>query len=96
MAFKLGAFNVFLPQGFAMPVVVRKGIYVVHIRDWLSVFPRGQFLFLETEEARHRPDYTLLSLMDFLGTGKISHTFVFWMPVKLFSSGIAKHKYSLA
>ncbi len=48
-----------------------KGIYVVHIRHWLSVFPRQQFLFLETEEARHRPHVTLQHLIEFLETGKI-------------------------
>ncbi len=44
---------------------ILKGIYVVHVREWLSVFPREQFLFLETEEARHRPDNVLQQLMFF-------------------------------
>lgn len=44
---------------------------MVHIREWLSVFPREQFLFLETEEAKINPGYVLLQLMDFLETGKM-------------------------
>ncbi len=57
-------------QGFSLENIILKSIYVVHVRDWLSVFPRDQFLFLETEEARHRPDDILQSLMGFLETGK--------------------------
>ncbi len=61
----------FHTQGFSTAVALVKGIYVVHVRDWMSVFPRDQFLFLETEEARHRPDYTLQRLMELLETGKL-------------------------
>ncbi len=58
-------------QGFSRADALMTGIYVVHVRDWLSVFPRDQFLFLETEEARQRPDYTLQQTMDFLEAGRI-------------------------
>ncbi len=40
------------------------------------MFPRDQFLFLETEETRHRPDLILQRLMTFLDTGN-KKTFFF-------------------
>ncbi len=78
----------FLPQGFSTADALLKGLYVVHIRDWMSVFPRDQFLLLETEEARHRPDYTLQRIMEFLETGNISRPFLFICLIKGFNTEI--------
>lgn len=47
-----------------------RGIYALFLRDWMEVFPRDQFLILETEEVRRNPDVVLEQLVDFLGTSK--------------------------
>ena len=41
----------------------------MYLRDWLAVFPRRQFLFLESDEMRYWPDETLHRLMKFLEIG---------------------------
>ncbi len=43
-------------------------MYAVFLRDWMEVFPRDQFLFLETDETRHNPHMAMQKLMKFLDT----------------------------
>ena len=45
---------------------VHVGVYFAHIRRWLSVVSRDQFLFLKFEELVKNPSQGALSLLKFL------------------------------
>lgn len=44
-----------------------RGIYVKKIKNWLSVFPRKQFLFIKSEEFFENPDKIYQNVLEFLG-----------------------------
>ncbi|KAL3846986.1 hypothetical protein ACJMK2_017926 [Sinanodonta woodiana] len=48
---------------------LRTGLYIMHIRDWLKVFPRDQVLFIRTEEYEKDIPYTLKRIFKFLDIG---------------------------
>ncbi|KAK3606996.1 hypothetical protein CHS0354_011864 [Potamilus streckersoni] len=48
---------------------LRTGLYVMHIMDWLRVFPRDQVLFIRTEEYEIDIPYTLKRIFKFLDIG---------------------------
>ncbi|MBL1208609.1 sulfotransferase [Geminocystis sp. GBBB08] len=43
------------------------GLYVFYLKEWLSVFPRDQFLILKSEDLFSNPPATMKQVYDFLG-----------------------------
>lgn len=44
-----------------------RGIYVVFLKHWMSIFPRDRFLVLSNDQLNNDPQATLSQLFDFLG-----------------------------
>lgn len=42
-------------------------LYIYHLKEWLSVFPRDQFLILKSEDLFGNPSATMNQVYDFLG-----------------------------
>ena len=43
-----------------------RGVYVVFLKHWMSIFPRDRFLILSNEQLNHTPQTTLSQFFDFL------------------------------
>lgn len=48
------------------------GMYYIHIRKWLQVFPREQFLFLRMEDFSAGPDAVIQQVTEFLGLSEFT------------------------
>ena len=51
---------------------IRPSLYSLYIRDWLEVFPRGQFFFIKSEEYYAGRSSVLAELFHFLGLAPLS------------------------
>ncbi|XP_069468131.1 carbohydrate sulfotransferase 15 [Ambystoma mexicanum] len=56
----------------AMPVRLQVGLYVVFLLDWLTAFPKDQFLVLRLEDHATNVNYTMHLVFDFLKLGPVS------------------------
>ncbi|XP_064624189.1 carbohydrate sulfotransferase 15-like [Lineus longissimus] len=56
----------FLLDGERTRVLLQVGLYVVYIKDWLTVFPRNQFYFTTTEEYGANPNRVMKEIFQFL------------------------------
>ncbi|XP_035686733.1 carbohydrate sulfotransferase 15-like [Branchiostoma floridae] len=62
---------------FHTRVRLRRGLYEVYLRDWLSIFPRDQILVQRLEDHARDPNTTMTRVLNFLDLGPVRKKSIF-------------------
>lgn len=55
-----------------LPLPLSASLYYIHLKEWMSVFPRDQIFIFRNEDYRKDKKYSLFKLFEFLEVGDIS------------------------
>ena len=61
---------------FMLQIMLHYSMYYPYAKEWLSVFPRDQFMMIKAEEFYANPVVVMREVFNFLGLGMYYHDFL--------------------